>query len=204
MRDRPEPRTFHRFEDTDTPRYIQHALQTTGTTVIVDDADGWPSGDYHAVIEPGTHREEVVKVVRRKDNMLLVNRGFTTDAYPHPAGSSIQQVLYREFTESMPATSSPQWSGLSTTPSSQMHPPSAPGAGPNWDHWAGPGPLAPGSTGSPLKFMPPGHFCPDVCGIEDFGEADYLRGRVVRAFFRLMQFWPKPTPKTRRRTRANR
>lgn len=48
----------------------------------------------------------------------------------------------------------------------------------------------PSTTGSILKFMPPGHFCPDVCGIEDFGAADYLRGRVVRGFFRLMAFWP--------------
>ena len=48
------------------------------------------------------------------------------------------------------------------------------------------------NTGSPLKFMPPGHFCPDVCGIEDFGEADTWRGRTVRAFFRIMKYWPKP------------
>lgn len=54
-------------------------------------------------------------------------------------------------------------------------------------------------TGSPLKFMPPGHFCPDVCGIEDFGVADYWRGRVVRAFFKLMRFWPKPTARCRSR-----
>lgn len=47
-------------------------------------------------------------------------------------------------------------------------------------------------TGTPLKFMPPGHFCPDVVGIEDFGPADHLRGRVVRAFFRLMARWPVP------------
>jgi len=46
------------------------------------------------------------------------------------------------------------------------------------------------NTGSALKFMAPGHFCPDVCGIEDFGDADYLRGHVVRAFFRLMKLWP--------------
>jgi hypothetical protein len=50
----------------------------------------------------------------------------------------------------------------------------------------------PSSSGSPLKFMPPGHFCPDVCGIEDFGPADHLRGRVVRAFFRVMRLWPVP------------
>lgn len=48
------------------------------------------------------------------------------------------------------------------------------------------------ATGSLLKFMPPGHFCPDVLGLEDLGEADFLRGRVVRGFFRLMQLWPHP------------
>jgi len=47
-------------------------------------------------------------------------------------------------------------------------------------------------TGNPLKYMPPGHFCPDVCGLEDFGDADTWRGRVVRGFFRLMRWWPKP------------
>ena len=47
-------------------------------------------------------------------------------------------------------------------------------------------------TTTMLKFMPPGHFCPDVCGIEDFGDADTWRGRVVRGFFRLMKRWPKP------------
>jgi hypothetical protein len=50
-------------------------------------------------------------------------------------------------------------------------------------------------TGTALKFMPPGHFCPDVCGIEDFGDADTWRGRTVRGFFRLMRHWPKPRPK---------
>lgn len=55
-------------------------------------------------------------------------------------------------------------------------------------------PLQPASkTSNPLKFMAPGHFCPDVCGLEDFGEADYMRGKVVRGFFRLMRLWPKPT-----------
>lgn len=47
-------------------------------------------------------------------------------------------------------------------------------------------------NGSTLKYMPPGHFCPDVCGIEDFGEADTWRGKTVRAFFKLMRYWPKP------------
>lgn len=48
------------------------------------------------------------------------------------------------------------------------------------------------ATGNPLKFMVPGSFCPDVCGIEDFGEADTWRGKVVRGFFKLMRYWPKP------------
>ena len=39
--------------------------------------------------------------------------------------------------------------------------------------------------------MPPGHFCPDVCGLEDFAPADHLRGRVVRGFFHLMRLWPQ-------------
>lgn len=49
-------------------------------------------------------------------------------------------------------------------------------------------------TEGSLKFMPPGHFCPDVCDLSDFSEADYLRGRVVRAFFRVMEWWPKVRP----------
>lgn len=47
-------------------------------------------------------------------------------------------------------------------------------------------------NGNPLKYMPPGHFCPDVCGLEDFGDADTWRGKTVRGFFRLMKLWPKP------------
>lgn len=53
-------------------------------------------------------------------------------------------------------------------------------------------------TSTSLKYMAPGHFCPDVCDLSDFGEADYWRGRVVRAFFRLMEHWPKPTAHSRR------
>ena len=48
------------------------------------------------------------------------------------------------------------------------------------------------NTTNPLKYMPPGHFCPDVCGIEDFGDADTWRGKTVRGFFKLMRYWPKP------------
>lgn len=60
--------------------------------------------------------------------------------------------------------------------------------------WVGSGPVGKltVSTTSNLKYMAPGHFCPDVCDLTDFGEADFLRGRVVRAFFRLMELWPKP------------
>lgn len=32
--------------------------------------------------------------------------------------------------------------------------------------------------------------CPDLLRFEQLGEADRLRGRVVRAFFRVMRFWP--------------
>lgn len=32
--------------------------------------------------------------------------------------------------------------------------------------------------------------CPDLLSTRDLGEADNLRGRVVRRFFWLMDFWP--------------
>lgn len=32
-------------------------------------------------------------------------------------------------------------------------------------------------------------FCPDLLRYEDIGEADNLRGRVVRAFFWLIRWW---------------
>lgn len=32
--------------------------------------------------------------------------------------------------------------------------------------------------------------CPDLLGYVDLGEADNLRGRVVRAFFWLLRLWP--------------
>lgn len=32
--------------------------------------------------------------------------------------------------------------------------------------------------------------CPDLLDLDKIGEADNLRGRVVRAFFRMMRLWP--------------
>ncbi len=32
--------------------------------------------------------------------------------------------------------------------------------------------------------------CPDLLTIEKIGEADNLRGKVVRTFFHLMRIWP--------------
>jgi hypothetical protein len=32
--------------------------------------------------------------------------------------------------------------------------------------------------------------CPDLLRYEQIGEADNLRGRIVRGFFWLMRFWP--------------
>lgn len=36
----------------------------------------------------------------------------------------------------------------------------------------------------------PSALCPDLLRYEQIGEADGLRGRVVRAFFWLMRWWP--------------
>jgi hypothetical protein len=33
-------------------------------------------------------------------------------------------------------------------------------------------------------------YCPDLMRLDNVGEADGLRGRVVRAFFHLMRLWP--------------
>lgn len=49
-----------------------------------------------------------------------------------------------------------------------------------------------GQTPPTLKYMPPGHFCPDVLDMQDLGEADFLRGKFIRGFMWLMEFWPKP------------
>jgi hypothetical protein len=38
----------------------------------------------------------------------------------------------------------------------------------------------------------PAYLCPDLLRYEQIGAADGLRGRVVRAFFWLMHFWPVP------------
>ena len=34
--------------------------------------------------------------------------------------------------------------------------------------------------------------CPDLLRYEQIGEADGLRGRVIRAFFFVMRLWPAP------------
>ena len=36
----------------------------------------------------------------------------------------------------------------------------------------------------------PSALSPDLLRLEQIGEADGLRGRIVRAFFRLLEFWP--------------
>ena len=39
-----------------------------------------------------------------------------------------------------------------------------------------------------------GPICPDLARLEFFGEADNLRGRVVRLFFRILdRLWPVPS-----------
>jgi len=32
--------------------------------------------------------------------------------------------------------------------------------------------------------------CPDLLSLRDIGVADNWRGRVIRAFFKLMEYWP--------------
>lgn len=59
------------------------------------------------------------------------------------------------------------------------------------NEWGGALYYGPG-TETALKLMAPGHFCPDVCDLDDFGEADTMRGHVIRAFFKVMHYWPKP------------
>jgi len=49
------------------------------------------------------------------------------------------------------------------------------------------------SNGGPVYDQPTNvnsALCPDLLGYEQIGEADNLRGRVVRAFFWLLRFWP--------------
>ena len=42
-----------------------------------------------------------------------------------------------------------------------------------------------------LTFMDPEYLCPDILDINLIGPADYPRGRVVRAFFRVIDVvWP--------------
>lgn len=49
-----------------------------------------------------------------------------------------------------------------------------------WYEWP------PGVTGSAT----PSALCPDLLRYEQLGEADGQRGRVVRAFFWLLRYWP--------------
>ena len=48
------------------------------------------------------------------------------------------------------------------------------------------------NLGTTLRFVPPELLYPDLLSLDDIGEADTLRGEVVRGFFWLMRFWPKP------------
>lgn len=45
------------------------------------------------------------------------------------------------------------------------------------------------STGVKLVSTP---ICPDLLEHRDLGEADCMRGRVIRGFFWLMRWWPRP------------
>ena len=53
-----------------------------------------------------------------------------------------------------------------------------------------------GNTFNKLTYMDPGYLCPDILDIDLIGEADFLRGRVVRFFFYLMRLWPTPKAKS--------
>lgn len=44
-------------------------------------------------------------------------------------------------------------------------------------------------TGNPTRLVGV-PICPDLLRYENIGEADNLRGRVVRAFFWMMRAWP--------------
>src|ERR1035437_2893891 len=49
------------------------------------------------------------------------------------------------------------------------------------------------TTGITMRLMDPNSLCPDLLSLDYIGEADSFRGEVVRGFFWLMRFWPKPT-----------
>ena len=42
-----------------------------------------------------------------------------------------------------------------------------------------------------LWFMPEGRVCPDLLALHNLGAAHTARGRIIRAFFLLLQAWPK-------------
>jgi hypothetical protein len=45
------------------------------------------------------------------------------------------------------------------------------------------------SSGVKLVSVP---ICPDLLEHRDLGAADCWRGRIIRSFFWLMRWWPKP------------
>lgn len=53
-------------------------------------------------------------------------------------------------------------------------------------------PSAMTSTSGGSVSATPSALCPDLLRYEQIGQADNLRGRVVRGFFWLMRFWPTP------------
>ena len=44
-------------------------------------------------------------------------------------------------------------------------------------------------TATAIVYVTPEHLCPDLLRYEQIGEADNLRGRVVRAFFWVLRAW---------------
>jgi hypothetical protein len=48
----------------------------------------------------------------------------------------------------------------------------------------------PPTTSSTITKLYTVPICPDHLSYEDFGVADCRRGRVIRAFFWLLRFWP--------------
>lgn len=45
------------------------------------------------------------------------------------------------------------------------------------------------SDGTKLVTVP---ICPDLLEHRDLGEADSMRGHLIRGFFWLMRWWPRP------------
>lgn len=221
------PVSSRRFESMSLSARLTAAVRQADTTVHANDLSGWAEeGPIHFVIGEGENAE-VCKAERRVGNMLVnVTRGVAGwKPRPHAAGEEATVVLendvdlvqewmtkvYGKPQQVDPWLGEPgPYEGTSLLDiQRQMQGGHAvlpiPGTRTWRNTWGRDWGYDIPSTGSTLKFMPPGSFCPDVVGLEDFGEADYLRGKVVRAFFWLMRLWPHPTSKTRRRnSRANR